>query len=86
MMLLYVNCFLLSMTLLDMLWSSRYHLPFLMGSVRRQECFVSRWVDALMTRELVTHKLCNIWISYWSQCDKSLNEKVANQVSMKPIM
>ncbi|THG11456.1 hypothetical protein TEA_005520 [Camellia sinensis var. sinensis] len=32
----------------------------------RQERFICRWVDALSDPR-VTHEICSIWISYWSQ-------------------
>ena len=45
----------------------RYHS----WAPERQEHFVKRWVKALSDPR-VTHEICSIWISYWSQCDKSL--------------
>lgn len=40
-------------------------------SPHRQERFICRWVDALSDPRL-THEIRSIWISYWSQADKSL--------------
>uniref|UniRef100_A0A0A0L0R0 Catalase n=1 Tax=Cucumis sativus TaxID=3659 RepID=A0A0A0L0R0_CUCSA len=48
----------------------------------RQERFVGRWVDALSDPR-VTHEIRNIWISYWSQADKSLGHKLASHFNLK---
>ncbi|KAG0460694.1 hypothetical protein HPP92_020991 [Vanilla planifolia] len=49
----------------------------------RQERFVHRWVDALSDPR-VTHEIRSIWISYWSQSDRSLGQKLATRLSVKP--
>ncbi|KAF7141503.1 hypothetical protein RHSIM_Rhsim06G0006600 [Rhododendron simsii] len=49
----------------------------------RQERFISRWVEALSDPR-VTHEICSIWISYWSQADKSLGQKIANSLNVRP--
>ncbi|URE35911.1 hypothetical protein MUK42_18263 [Musa troglodytarum] len=51
----------------------------------RQERFVRRWVDALSDPR-VTHEIRAVWISYWSQCDKSLGQKIATHLNVKPSM
>ncbi|ERM96130.1 hypothetical protein AMTRI_Chr09g34060 [Amborella trichopoda] len=51
----------------------------------RQERFVKRIVDALSDTR-VTHEIRSIWISYWSQCDKSLGQKIATRLNIKPHM
>ncbi|MFW8532540.1 catalase-related domain-containing protein, partial [Klebsiella pneumoniae] len=51
----------------------------------RQDRFVQRWVDALRDAR-VTHEIQGIWISYWSQCDASLGQKLASRLKMKPNM
>lgn len=51
----------------------------------RQERFISRWIDALSDPRL-THELRSIWISYWSQADKSLGMKLANRLNVRPTM
>ncbi|KAI8015503.1 Catalase isozyme 1 [Camellia lanceoleosa] len=49
----------------------------------RQERFICRWVDALSDPR-VTHEIRSIWISYWSQADKSLGQKIANHLNVRP--
>ncbi|KAJ6399739.1 hypothetical protein OIU77_020316 [Salix suchowensis] len=49
----------------------------------RQERFVRRWVDAL-SEPRVTHEVRSIWISYWSQADKSLGQKLASHLNVRP--
>nr|MCL8600381.1 catalase [Proteus mirabilis] len=49
----------------------------------RQERFINRWVKAL-TDQRVTHEIKSIWISYWSQADKSLGQKLASRVNVRP--
>ncbi|XP_050226759.1 catalase-2 [Mercurialis annua] len=51
----------------------------------RKERFVRRWVEAL-TDTRVTHEIRSIWISYWSQADKSLGQKLASHLNMRPTM
>ncbi|XP_043707932.1 catalase-like isoform X1 [Telopea speciosissima] len=51
----------------------------------RQERFVCRWVDALSDPR-VTYEIRSIWISYWSQADKSLGQKLASRLNVKPSM
>jgi catalase len=51
----------------------------------RQDRFIQRVVDAL-TDPRVTHEHQNIWISYWSQCDTSLGQKLASRLKLKPNM
>ncbi|KAJ6736521.1 CATALASE [Salix viminalis] len=48
----------------------------------RQERFVRRWVDAL-SEPRVTHEVRSIWISYWSQADKSLGQKLASHLNIE---
>uniref|UniRef100_UPI003BB626AD catalase-related domain-containing protein n=1 Tax=Pleomorphochaeta sp. DL1XJH-081 TaxID=3409690 RepID=UPI003BB626AD len=51
----------------------------------RQERFVKRWVDALSDPRL-THEIRSIWVSYWSQADKSLGQKLASRLNVRPTM
>nr|WDD45562.1 catalase [Hordeum vulgare subsp. vulgare] len=51
----------------------------------RQDRFLQRWVDAL-TDARVTHENQSIWVSYWSQCDASLGQKLASRLKIKPNM
>ncbi|KAG9443102.1 hypothetical protein H6P81_018956 [Aristolochia fimbriata] len=51
----------------------------------RQERFVTRIVEGLSDPRL-THELRSIWISYWTQCDKSLGQRIASRLSVKPSM
>ncbi|XP_065622108.1 catalase isozyme 1-like [Quercus suber] len=51
----------------------------------RQERFIRRWVDAL-AEPRVTHEIRSIWISYWSQADKSLGQKIASRLNVRPTM
>ncbi|GFZ09450.1 catalase 2 [Actinidia rufa] len=51
----------------------------------RQERFICRWVEALSDPR-VTHEIRSIWISYWSQADKSLGQKLASRLNMRPNM
>ncbi|KAI4977347.1 hypothetical protein ZWY2020_057259 [Hordeum vulgare] len=51
----------------------------------RQDRFLQRWVDAL-TDARVTHEIQSIWVSYWSQCDASLGQKLASRLKIKPNM
>ncbi|KAJ9146875.1 hypothetical protein P3X46_029091 [Hevea brasiliensis] len=49
----------------------------------RQERFVRRWVKALSDPR-VTYEIRSIWISYWSQACKSLGQKLASHLNMRP--
>nr|ADC95629.1 catalase [Bruguiera gymnorhiza] len=49
----------------------------------RQERFTHRWVEALSDPR-VTHEICSIWISYWTQCDKFLGQKLATRLNVRP--
>ena len=51
----------------------------------RQERFINRWIKAL-TDPRVTHEHRTIWISYWTQADKSLGQKLASRLSARPSM
>eukprot|EP00268_Persea_americana_P039669 TRINITY_DN3927_c0_g1_i4.p1 TRINITY_DN3927_c0_g1~~TRINITY_DN3927_c0_g1_i4.p1 ORF type:complete len:340 (-),score=60.29 TRINITY_DN3927_c0_g1_i4:540-1559(-) len=51
----------------------------------RQERFIRRWVEALSDPR-VTHEIRSIWINYWSQADKSLGQKLASRLNVKPSM
>ncbi|GFZ10527.1 catalase 2 [Actinidia rufa] len=47
----------------------------------RQDRFISRWVEALSDPRL-THEIRSIWISYWSQADESLGQKIGKHLNM----
>ncbi|KAH0868730.1 hypothetical protein HID58_075752, partial [Brassica napus] len=49
----------------------------------RQERFIGRWIDALSDPP-ITHEIRNIWISYWSQANKSLGQKLASRLNVRP--
>nr|QXE96797.1 catalase [Caragana microphylla] len=49
----------------------------------RQERFVRRWVEVL-SNPRVTHEIRSIWISYLSQADRSLGEKIASHLNVRP--
>nr|AGV54297.1 peroxisomal catalase [Phaseolus vulgaris] len=49
----------------------------------RQDRFIRRWVDALSDPR-VTHEIRSVWISYWSQADRSLGQKIASHLNMRP--
>nr|ABM47415.1 catalase [Prunus avium] len=49
----------------------------------RQERFIRRCVDALSDPR-VSHEIRSIWISYWSQADKSLGQKIATRLNVRP--
>ncbi|MFA1104202.1 catalase-related domain-containing protein [Klebsiella pneumoniae] len=49
----------------------------------RQDRFVKRWVEILSEPRL-THEIRSIWISYWSQADKSLGQKLASRLNVRP--
>ncbi|KAJ4866642.1 Catalase-2 [Raphanus sativus] len=44
---------------------------------------VGRWIDALSPPP-ITHEICSIWISYRSQADKSLGQKLASRLNVRP--
>lgn len=47
----------------------------------RKERFVCRVVDAL-NEARVTKELKNIWVNYWTQCDRNLGARIAQKVKM----
>ncbi|XP_058098536.1 catalase isozyme 1-like [Magnolia sinica] len=49
----------------------------------RQERFIGRIVGGLSDPRL-TYELRSIWISYWSQCDNSLGQKIASRLNVRP--
>ncbi|KAH0900761.1 hypothetical protein HID58_040264 [Brassica napus] len=49
----------------------------------RQERFIRRWIEALSDPR-ITHEIRSIWISYWSQADKSLGQKLASHLNVRP--
>ncbi|WOG97709.1 hypothetical protein DCAR_0417050 [Daucus carota subsp. sativus] len=49
----------------------------------RQERFIGVAVDFLSDPR-ITHEIRSIWISFWSQVDKSLGQKVASGLNVKP--
>ncbi|XP_057974419.1 catalase isozyme 2-like [Malania oleifera] len=49
----------------------------------RQERFIRRWVEVLSDPR-VTHEIRSVWISYLSQADRSLGQKIASRLSMRP--
>ncbi|CAN7090328.1 unnamed protein product [Brassica rapa subsp. narinosa] len=49
----------------------------------RQERFIGRWIDALSDPP-ITHDIRSIWISYWSQANKSLGQKLASRLNVRP--
>ena len=51
----------------------------------RQERFAKRWVSVLSDSR-VTYEIRSIWISYLSQADRSLGQKVASRLSVHPSM
>ncbi|KAF2312490.1 hypothetical protein GH714_034861 [Hevea brasiliensis] len=51
----------------------------------RKERFIRRWVEA-MSDPRVTYEIRSIWISYWYQADKSLGQKIASHLNMRPTM
>ncbi|MQL05665.1 hypothetical protein EI015_26715, partial [Escherichia coli] len=51
----------------------------------RQDRFVSRWVKAL-SEPRVTHEIRSTWISYLTQADRSLGQKVASRLNLRPTM
>ncbi|KAL0016812.1 hypothetical protein SO802_003881 [Lithocarpus litseifolius] len=51
----------------------------------RQERFIRRWAEALSDPR-VTYEIRSVWISYLSQADRSLGQKVASRVNVRPTM
>ncbi|NP_001234186.2 catalase isozyme 2 [Solanum lycopersicum] len=49
----------------------------------RQERFIRRWVEALSDPR-ITYEIRSIWITYWSQADKSLGQKLASRLNVRP--
>ncbi|KAJ0087049.1 hypothetical protein Patl1_09393 [Pistacia atlantica] len=49
----------------------------------RQERFISRWINALSDPR-ITYEIRSIWISYWTQADKSLGQKLASRLNVRP--
>ncbi|KAL3830512.1 hypothetical protein ACJIZ3_019314 [Penstemon smallii] len=51
----------------------------------RQERFIRRWIDSLSDPRL-THEIRSIWVSYLTQADKSLGQKIASRLNVRPTM
>jgi catalase len=51
----------------------------------RQERFIGRMAKALSDPRL-THEIRSIWLSYMSQSDRSLGQKLAARLNMKAAM
>ncbi|CAK9869503.1 unnamed protein product [Sphagnum jensenii] len=51
----------------------------------RQERFVKMWIEALQDPRVIP-EVRSIWLSYWSQCDKTLGQKIAAHVGGKANM
>ncbi|KAI3816264.1 hypothetical protein L1987_15957 [Smallanthus sonchifolius] len=51
----------------------------------RQQRFITRIVSHL-SHPRVTDQIRTIWVSNWSQADKSLGQEIANRLKMKPVM
>ncbi|KAJ4702284.1 Catalase [Melia azedarach] len=49
----------------------------------RQERFITRWLKALSDPR-ITHEVRSIWISYWTQADHSLGQKLASRLNVRP--
>ncbi|XP_021675148.2 catalase isozyme 2 [Hevea brasiliensis] len=49
----------------------------------RQERFLCRLVNGLSDPR-ITHEIRTIWVSYWSQCDRSLGQKLASRLNVRP--
>nr|GMD00771.1 catalase isozyme 1 [Ipomoea batatas] len=66
--------------------AERYPIPAAVCTGKREkERFICRWVDALSDPR-ITYEIRSIWISYWSQADKSLGQKIASRLNMRPNM
>lgn len=51
----------------------------------RQERFIRRFADALCDVK-VTDEIRSVWISYWSQCDQDLGQRLVKRLNMKSSM
>jgi len=51
----------------------------------RQDRFIKRFVEALSDPR-VTHEIRSVWLSYWSQADKTLGQRMASLLNMKASM
>ncbi|WP_407605356.1 catalase, partial [Pseudomonas aeruginosa] len=51
----------------------------------RQERFLRRWIEALSDPRL-TLEIRTIWVSYWTQADKSFGQKLASRLNVRPTM
>ncbi|WP_370465928.1 catalase-related domain-containing protein, partial [Salmonella enterica] len=49
----------------------------------RQERYINRWLKALSDPR-ITHEVRSIWVSYWSQADRSLGQKLASRLNVRP--
>ncbi|TLO73447.1 catalase, partial [Acinetobacter baumannii] len=49
----------------------------------RQERFIIRMVK-MLSDPRVTHELRSVWISYWTQADQSLGQKIASRLNVRP--
>ncbi|XP_024541127.1 catalase-1/2 isoform X2 [Selaginella moellendorffii] len=58
---------------------------FRSGPGDRQERFIARVLDALSDPR-VTHEIRSIWLSYWSQADRMLGQKIATKFNVKANM
>lgn len=51
----------------------------------RQDRCVRRWVEVLSDPR-VTHEIRSIWVSYLSQADRSLGQKVSSRINVRPTL
>ncbi|GLJ11996.1 hypothetical protein SUGI_0181690 [Cryptomeria japonica] len=51
----------------------------------RQERWIKRFADGLSDPR-VTHEIKSVWLSYWSQCDRGLGQRLASRLGMKSLM
>ncbi|TJX42020.1 catalase, partial [Soehngenia saccharolytica] len=51
----------------------------------RQERWIKRCADGLSDPR-VTHEIKSVWLSYWSQCDRGLGQRLAARLGMKSLM
>lgn len=51
----------------------------------RQDRFIKR-IAEMLSDPRVTHEVRSIWISYLTQCDKTLGQRMASHFSMKASM
>nr|QFQ66295.1 catalase [Phanerochaete pseudomagnoliae]QFQ66361.1 catalase [Xylaria sp.] len=49
----------------------------------RQERFLCRLVNALSDPR-ITYEIRAIWVSYWTQCDQTLGQKLASRLNVRP--